>query len=416
MQKQKLQKLCENVLKAMQDLNYSRSMLDSNRQVFSMLLEFSAKRKAEFLTQELTESFLKEKFSYSTGDRVSDYSHLCLIASGAMKRLMQFSNSGFIQRKANPKTMYDWGMDDYMILISYFDKMKKRDLAESTIRRSKHRLQSFYSCLSAMGFTTISQMNKETINNFCIAMQGDSAKYRQDKMHCLANYLRYLYREKILQHDLSDLLPKVKVFANKYLPAIWTGQDVEKLLSCIDRDNPMGKRDYAAYVIAAELGLRVSDINNLKLENLKWDSKTIEITQCKTGKLNVMPMTPTIGWALIDYLKHGRPKCDEPYVFLTCRAPFTKLPPTTLVVALTRYRRRCGLFIGRKAIVAGMHSLRQSLAHRLLDKDIPLEMISEIMGHTNITSTSPYLKIDIEGLRACALSIEEVKQYASEDI
>ena len=68
----------------------------------------------------------------------------------------------------------------------------------------------------------------------------------------------------------------------------------EKLLSSIDRDNPVGKRDYAAYLIAAELGLRVSDINNLRLENLKWDSNTIEITQYKTGKLNVMPMTPAL--------------------------------------------------------------------------------------------------------------------------
>ena len=212
------------------------------------------------------------------------------------------------------------------------------------------------------------------------------------------------------------MLPRVKAPARKSLPAIWTKQDVEKLLSCIDRDNPVGKRDYAAYIIAAELGLRVSDINNLRLDNLKWDSNTIEITQCKTGKLNVLPMTPAIGWALIDYLKHGRPECSEPYVFLTGKVPYTKLPATALVVALKRYRRRSGLFIGRKAIVAGMHSLRQSLAHRLLDKDIPLDMISEIMGHTHIDSTSPYLKIDIDGLRDCALSIEEVRRYATENI
>ena len=103
------------------------------------------------------------------------------------------------------------------------------------------------------------------------------------------------------------MLPRVKAPARKSLPAIWTKQDVEKLLSCIDRDNPVGKRDYASYIIAAELGLLVYDINNLRLDNLKWDSNTIEITQCKTGKLNVLPMTPPIGWALIDYLKLNTP-------------------------------------------------------------------------------------------------------------
>lgn len=400
----------------MRDLKYSKSMLCSNRQVFSMLLEFASERKEKFLSQSLVETFLEEKFSFSYGMLVSDFSHLTTIAVGGMKRLQQFASSGHIQKMANIKEMHEWSMDDYGILCSYFSKLEKYGLSENTIRRMKHRLQHFYECLKAMGMTTILTVNKDAFNNFWISMQGDSSKYCQDKLYCLGNYLRFLHRTGYLEHDLSDLLPKVKSPARKSLPAIWTNQDVEKLLACIDRDNPVGKRDYAAYMIAAELGLRVSDINNLKLENLKWNSSTIEITQCKTGKLNVMPMTPSIGWALIDYLKYGRPKCDEPYVFLSGRAPHTKLPSTTLVIALRRYRKRCGLFIRRKAIVAGMHSLRQSLAHRLLEKDIPLDMITEIMGHTHIDSTSPYLKIDIDGLRACALSIEEVKRYASENI
>ena len=381
-----------------------------------MLLEFASERGEDFLTQSLVEDFLAEKFSFSYGMLASEFPHLTTVAVGGMKKLQQFASSGYIQKMANTKEMREWSMDDYGILCSYFSKQEKYGSSENTIRYTKHRLQHFYECLKAMGMTTILTVNKDAFNNFWISMQGDSARYCQDKLYCLGNYLRFLHREGYLEHDLSDLLPKVNAPARKSLPAIWTSQDVEKLLSCIDRDSPVGKRDYAAYMIAAELGLRVSDINNLRLENLKWDSKTIEVTQCKIGKLNVMPMTPSVGWALIDYLKHGRPECDEPYVFLTGKTPYTKLPPTTLVVALTRYRRRCGLFIGRKAIVAGMHSLRQSLAHRLLEKDIPLDTISEVMGHTNIDSTSPYLRIDIDGLRACTLSIEEVKRYASENI
>lgn len=416
MQRNKLPKLCEEVHKAMRDLKYSKSMRNSNKQVFSMLIDFASTRNEEFFSQSLAEAFLEEKFSYSYGMLASGFPHLATIAVGGMKRLLQYSTAGYIEKMATPKEMHKWAMDDYGILCSYLSKKEKYGVVEGSIRRIKHRLQHFYECLRAMGKTTVLSVNKDVFNNYWLAMQGDSARYCQDQIYQLGNYLRYLHREGHLPHDLSDVLPKVKAPARKSLPAIWTNQNVEKLLSCIDRDNPVGKRDYAAYVIAAELGLRVSDINNLKLENLKWDSNTIEITQSKTGKLNVLPMTPSIGWAIIDYLKHGRPECDEPYVFLTEKAPYSKLRPTTLVVALTRYRRRCGLFIGRKAIVAGMHSLRQSLAHRLLEKDIPLNMISEVMGHTHISSTSPYLKIDVDGLRACTLSIKEVKQYAAENI
>ena len=416
MQRLTLPQLCEDVLKAMAALKYSRSMLDSNRKVFSMLLIYASERRVDFLTQSLVEDFLREKFSFSNGMLVSEFPYLSSIAVRGMKRLQQFASSGHIQKRANVQEMHEWSMDDYGILCAYFSHQEKYGLAESSICRMKQRLQRFYQCLKAMGMTTILTVNKDVFNSFWISMQGDCARYCQDKLYCLGHYLRFLHRQGYLEHDLSDLLPKVQSPARKNLPSIWTNQDIEKLLSCIDRDNPVGKRDYAAYLIAAELGLRVSDINNLRLENLKWDSNTIEITQYKTGKLNVMPMTSAIGWALIDYLKHGRPESDEPYVFLTGKAPHTKLPSTALVVALKRYRKRCGLFIGRKAIVAGMHSLRQSLAHRLLEKDTPLDMIAEIMGHTHIDSTSPYLKIDIDGLRACTLSIEEVKQYASENI
>ena len=54
-----------------------------------------------------------------------------------------------------------------------------------------------------------------------------------------------------------------------------------------------------------------------------------------------------------------------------------------------------------------MHSLRHALARRLLEADVPLDMVADIMGHASYSSTSPYLKVDVEGLRKCALSLEE---------
>ena len=56
----------------------------------------------------------------------------------------------------------------------------------------------------------------------------------------------------------------------------------------------------------------------------------------------------------------------------------------------------------------GMHSLRHALARRLLEQGTPLSTVANIMGHSSYESTSPYLKVDIEGLRDCALSVKEV--------
>ena len=60
---------------------------------------------------------------------------------------------------------------------------------------------------------------------------------------------------------------------------------------------------------------------------------------------------------------------------------------------------------------SGMHSLRHALARSLLEQEVPLPVLSEIMGHTTVQSSAPYLKVDIEGMRDCALSLEEVRNY-----
>jgi integrase/recombinase XerD len=56
----------------------------------------------------------------------------------------------------------------------------------------------------------------------------------------------------------------------------------------------------------------------------------------------------------------------------------------------------------------GMHSLRSTLARNMLESSAPLPVISETLGHQNINTTSIYLKIDLAGLRKCALDPDEV--------
>ena len=55
----------------------------------------------------------------------------------------------------------------------------------------------------------------------------------------------------------------------------------------------------------------------------------------------------------------------------------------------------------------GLHTLRNSLAKIMLDTGAPLPIISQTLGHQNVNTTAIYLKIDIDGLRKCALDISE---------
>jgi site-specific recombinase XerD len=74
---------------------------------------------------------------------------------------------------------------------------------------------------------------------------------------------------------------------------------------------------------------------------------------------------------------------------------------------ITKYTRLAGIKL-RTGASQGMHSLRHTLASVLLEQETPLPVISEILGHMSTMSTGVYLKIDLEGLRKCALDPDEV--------
>ena len=90
----------------------------------------------------------------------------------------------------------------------------------------------------------------------------------------------------------------------------------------IDRQSATGKRDYAMILMTARLGLRISDLRRLELGDLDWRAKTITIVQHKTGRPLSLPLLDDVGWAIIDYIRHGRPETACPKVFIKHRHPF----------------------------------------------------------------------------------------------
>ena len=179
------------------------------------------------------------------------------------------------------------------------------------------------------------------------------------------------------------------------------------MLDSIDRGNPVGKRDYAILMLITRYGLRSADVKDLGLSNLRWDTNTIEIVQSKTQKMLRLPLMKDVGWAIIDYLKHGRPVSDDPYVFLTCTVPYRPFGThsSALNALLTKHIRNAGVKTPRE-IPKGVHSLRHTLASTMLANDVPLPVISSVLGHVTSKATSIYLHIDVKRLKECALDPE----------
>lgn len=99
----------------------------------------------------------------------------------------------------------------------------------------------------------------------------------------LRSFLRYLLQRQIVHRDLALVLPTIRVPRDGTIPSVWEPELVRKLLKVVDRTSPRGRRNYAILLLASRLGLRSGDIRTLKLDDLQWDTATIEIRQSKTG-------------------------------------------------------------------------------------------------------------------------------------
>ena len=222
-------------------------------------------------------------------------------------------------------------------------------------------------------------------------------------------FFRHLYRKGFTQNDLTEKLPAVKANRQFKLPKVWRQEDILTVLNSIDRGNPVGKRDYAILMLITRYGLRSADVKAMKLSNLRWNENVIEITQNKTKNPLRLPLLRDVGWAIIDYLQHGRPPSEHLEVFLTCTIPIRPfgVHSQALNSILAKRVQQAGVRIPRD-VPKGMHSLRHTLASVMLANDVELPIISSTLGHITSEATGIYLHTDIARLRECVLDPEEV--------
>ena len=281
-------------------------------------------------------------------------------------------------------------------------------LGPRTLHRHTTDLTIFLDFLHSRKARTLDQIQAVDLSEFVSARDHLKPETVAGIVSSVRSFLRFLTMRGILQKDLSAELPKIRVRKDATIPSVWDHELLVRLLGAVDRSSAKGKRDYAILLLACRLGLRAGNIRTLRLDNLRWEESTIEITQAKTGTPLSLPLTNEVGKALIDYLKSGRPQTMHREVFLTVNPPFDPFKENDRLYHIVTYWRRLAGITFRCPQRRGIHSLRHTLATRLLEKGTPFTTIAEILGHTSLESTRIYAKADVEALRGVALDPEGV--------
>jgi site-specific recombinase XerD len=150
----------------------------------------------------------------------------------------------------------------------------------------------------------------------------------------------------------------------------------------------------------ARLGLRASEVTQLRLEDLDWRNASVRVRARKTGHGALLPLTGEVGAALADYLQHGRPDTAARQVFvLHWLRPGAPISVNIVGRAVDNALRRAGM----DAPVRGANLLRHSLATDLLDLGAGLGEIAGLLGHSSLATTRIYAAVDVAALREVAL-------------
>lgn len=399
--------LTAEVMEELGKLNYAYNTICGLRASFKRICEFARDKGEQYFSEALGREYLKEK--YNCIDYFQEvFPEKARQAIRSVRLLGDYQLHGVILRRIVKRKGYTKPPQFQDILTAYENECTNNEYSIRGMRTRLQRLFFFVDFLSLRKVMDVNEITPGIISDYVLCISPKHEKSMAAILTTLRVFLRFLYLNRYTEKDLSLSVPKQNKYYYPPIPSTWEPDEVRCILDAVDRGSPTGKRDYAILLLVAKLGLRVGDIKALKLSDLHWTSRSINITQEKTKVAITYPILHDVGWAIIDYLQNARPDCEAPYLFVRMLAPFEAFGENAnLHNIISKYIRLAGISVPRGKR-QGLHSLRHSLASTLLEQGASLTMISEILGHVDSKSTSVYLHTDLKGLKACALDPEEV--------
>ena len=202
----------------------------------------------------------------------------------------------------------------------------------------------------------------------------------------------YLVRKGMWEDNVALSLDKPK--AAKQLPKVLTVEQIDLLLSCIDTSSLSGKRDDALFELIYSCGLRISEACSLKLANVHLDEKLIMV-HGKGDKERIVPFGDRALEKILVYLNEVRPQLlhgrNVAEFFVNYRGE-----PISRKGVWKRFQELEAL----SGVEAKVHTLRHSFATHLLSGGADLRSVQELLGHSDLSTTTIYTHVTDRQLEA----------------
>jgi integrase/recombinase XerD len=277
---------------------------------------------------------------------------------------------------------------------------RERGIAPSTLRHLFWRANDFLGLLhkdrQSLEQLTVSQIDT------LLARKGREQGYGRGSLQSYASalrvFLRYTEMRKLSPQGLADQISIPRIWKDESLPAAPSWDDVQRLLAQVERNHPTAIRDRAIILLLSVYGLRSCEVRKLRLEDLDWDREVIILHRSKLGPRQELPLAPTVGNAVVRYLREVRPRVTWREMFLSLHPPYRPLSNGAVYHIVGPRLKSLGVGLKHH----GPHALRHACATRLLAQGCSLKEIGDYLGHSHPDSTRIYAKVDLLLLREVA--------------
>lgn len=215
----------------------------------------------------------------------------------------------------------------------------------------------------------------------------------------LRNFFGYAEQNGWCNKWLRESIRSARCYRQETLPSFILWKDVKAVLDHNDQSTPAGIRDQAILLLFSIYGLRCSEVTGMKLCDIDWYREVIYLQRAKGCRPQELPLLPSVGNAIIRYLKEVRQNVSgNEYVFLCMRAPYRKMSNPSIYRLVSTKLKNEGVELKHY----GPHSLRHSCATHLVNSGHTMKEVADLLGHQMLDTTRIYAKVDMVSLRKVA--------------
>jgi site-specific recombinase XerD len=275
------------------------------------------------------------------------------------------------------------------------DDLRRRDAAKKTCDAYRVDVEQFARWASALGYTP-QAVDAKMVRRY-VAQLSHGGAAPASTARKLAS-LRALFRSQ-RAHDLMTQSPADLVATPRrgsYLPTVVKARDMSALLDSIPASSPLELRDRALFELVYACGLRAEEAVSLSLAHVDHDGEQLRV-EGKGRKTRFLPVGEPAMAALRRYLERGRPALQDGDAQAALFLSKSGRPLGTGDV-----RRRLRVWTARVGLESGVspHALRHSFATHLLDGGADLRTIQELLGHSSLSTTQVYTRVESARLRS----------------